>query len=192
MPRSMSGRGPTGGPAGRPAASGSGGHRGPPQRRVAPSWRLNPRRHPRAVPGPSSRYMDMQEASEARSRTTSLSPLVAAPHLAAVDAARGLSLPLLGILARISLTVALREVREVQTGVRVQDAVGNAESPPWPSRPDVAEIVVVHPPEAVRPARHDEVWSIAAGSCPFPPYRGAGQGPRRSAGVGVRVRDVRE
>ena len=70
------------------------------------------------------------------------SPLVAAPHLAAVGTAEHLSLPLLSVLARISLAVALREATETQTGSRGQDAVGDTEHQSSVSAPDVAVNVV--------------------------------------------------
>jgi hypothetical protein len=86
--------------------------------------------------------MDDSMTPETRQRTASPSPLVAERHLSAVGAARHMSLPLLGVLARISLAVALREATEFQTGGRGQDTVGNAERRSSASRPEVAANVV--------------------------------------------------
>jgi hypothetical protein len=143
----------------------------------------NPRWHSRAVPGPHSRYAEHSMTPRPRQRTTSPSTLAAAPHPGAVGPAQPMSLPLLGLLARISLSVALREATEMQTDGRRPGTVGVTESPPGASRPDVAANVVVHPPEAVRPAGHDEVWSIVAGYT-FPPYQVDDEGLLRSAGDG--------
>jgi hypothetical protein len=79
------------------------------------------------------------------SPTTSPSPLADVPDLAVVGTAGHPSLPLLGVLARISLAVALREATEMQTGGRGQDAVGNGARRSSASRPDVAEHVLSIP-----------------------------------------------
>jgi hypothetical protein len=86
--------------------------------------------------------MEDLKAQDARRRTASPSALVAAPHLAAAGTASHPSLPLLDLLARISLAISLREVSEEQPGGRGDDTVGNTERPSSASRPEVSAKVV--------------------------------------------------
>jgi hypothetical protein len=130
-----------------------------------------------------------RKAAEPCQRTTRSSPLAAAPHLAVVGTAGHLSLPLLDILARVSLAVALREATETQTDGLGQDAVGKAERRPSASPPDVGASVVSFRRKRFARRGTTRYGPSRPGGVRTPPYRVDGERPRRPAGDGGRVLD---
>jgi hypothetical protein len=130
--------------------------------------------------------MEDPKAMEARRQTTRQAVLVA-PHLAAVGTAGHLPLPLLDLLARISLAIALREASEEQTGGRGQDTVGNAERRSSASRPDAAANVV-----DIGQKRVDRLGTKRYGPSRPGPVRSRLRPTSRARGLGVRLATEQE